>query len=215
MTQSHTPVLEAIVLAAGRGARFGGDKRLADLNGAPLVAWALRTALAAPARRVLVAVGDDPRLVAALRAEATSLKALERLVLVPAPNAADGMGASLGDVAAAVSEDVDGVFVFLGDMPAIRPETPARLTAALYGPDRIVIPVHDGRRGHPVLFGANWLAALRTRTGDEGARKLVVEAGPRLVAVEVDDPGVLLDVDRPEDLARLAEPLTEAGARDR
>lgn len=212
MTQSQSPVLDVLVLAAGRGARFGGDKLLADLQGAPLVAWALRTALAAPARRVLVAVGDDPRLVAALRAEATRQKALERLVLVPTPNAAEGMGASLSTVAAAVSEDVDGVFVFLGDMPAIRSETPARLATALDGPDRIVIPVHNGRRGHPVLFGANWLAALRTREGDEGARKLIVEAGPRLSAVEVDDPGVLLDVDRPEDLARIGL-VTGAAAR--
>lgn len=214
MTQSHTPVLEAVILAAGRGARFGGDKLLADLRGAPLVAWALRTALAAPARRVLVAVGDDPPLAAALRVEATRLEALERLVLVPAPHAAEGMGASLSAVAAVVSEDVDGVFVFLGDMPAIRPETPARLATALDGPDRIVVPVHKGRRGHPVLFGANWLAALGTREGDEGARKLIAEAGPRVSAVEVDDPGVLLDVDRPEDLARIG-PSTGADARDR
>lgn len=214
MTQSHTPDLEAIVLAAGRGERFGGDKLLADLAGAPLVAWALRTALAAPARRVLVAVGDDARLVAALTAEATRLKALERLELVPTPDAAEGMGASLRTVAAAVSGNVDGVFVFLGDMPAIQPETLARLAAALEGPDRIVFPVHNQRRGHPVLFGARWLSALRACRGDEGARKLIAEAGPGLIAVEADDPGVLLDVDRPDDLARIG-PVIAADARDR
>ena len=61
------------------------------------------------------------------------------------------------------------------------------------------------------LFAA--ITAL-VREGDEGARELIAGAGPRLCPVEVEDPGVLLDVDRPEDLARIG-PVTEAGARDR
>ncbi|ADG08581.1 nucleotidyltransferase family protein [Caulobacter segnis] len=214
MTQSHTPALEAIVLAAGRGARFGGDKLLAPLNGAPLVAGALRTALAAPVRRVFVAVGDDPRLVAALEAAAARLEAAHRVVLVPVPNAAEGMGASLRTAAAALPADTAGVFVFLGDMPAIALETPSHLAAVLDAPQRIAVPVLAGRRGHPVLFGADWLPALAKLDGDEGARALLTQAGSRLITVEVSDPGVLLDIDRPEDLARLAQ-ATGAGGRDR
>jgi molybdenum cofactor cytidylyltransferase len=219
MTQRHTtvsvnPVLEAIVLAAGRGVRFGGDKLVAEMGGAVLVTAALRTALASPVRRVLVAVGDNPRLVAALQAAAAGLDAADRMVIVPVPNAAEGMGVSLSTAAAALPADIDGVFVFLGDMPAIAPETPMSLAAALDGPDRIVVPVHDDRRGHPVLFGATWLSALAKLEGDEGARALLARAGSRLIAVEVGDPGVLFDVDRPEDLARLAPP-TGAVGRDR
>jgi molybdenum cofactor cytidylyltransferase len=205
--------LEAIVLAAGRGARFGGDKLLAALNGAPLLMGALRTAFAAPVRRVWVAVDDDPRLVAVLNATAARLDAADRMVIVSVPNAAEGMGASLRTAAAALPADAAGSFVFLGDMPAIAPETPAKLAATLDQPDQIVVPVHAGRRGHPVLFGADWLGALKRLKGDEGARRLLAEAGPRLIAVKVDDPGVLLDIDRPEDLARLSWP-TEAAGRD-
>jgi molybdenum cofactor cytidylyltransferase len=218
MTERHTtvsgaPVLEAIVLAAGRGARFGGDKLLAKVGGAPLVTAALRTALVAPVRRVLVAVGDNPGLIAALKATAARLNAADRLVIVPVPNAAEGMGVSLSTAAAALPADIEGAFVFLGDMPAIAPDTPASLAKALDGPDRIVVPVHAGRRGHPVLFGSDWRSALAKLEGDEGARALLAQAGSRLIAVEVSDPGVLLDVDRPEDLARLA-PATGARARD-
>ena len=202
MTQSHTPVLEAIVLAAGQGVRFGGGKLLAALNGAPLVTGALAAALAAPVRRVLVAVGDDPRLVDAVQAFATPDRA-DRLVLIPVPQAAEGMGASLRTAASAVSAAAEGVFVFLGDMPAIAPDTPVRLAAALDRPERIVAPVQAGRRGHPVLFGRAWLPALETLEGDEGARALIAAAGSSLRLVAVDDPGVLLDIDRPEDLARL------------
>ncbi len=219
MTQSDTPVsdvpvLDALLLMAGRGVRFGGDKLLADVNGEPLASWALWTALAAPARRVFAAVADDPRLVLVLENAAARRGASDRLVLVPVSNAADGMGVSLRTAAAALPGDTGGVFVFLGDMPAIAPGTPARLAAALDRPDAIVVPVHAGRRGHPVLFGADWVAALQTLSGDEGARGLLAEAGSCLVAVEVEDPGILLDVDRPDDLARVPSP-TGASAPDR
>jgi molybdenum cofactor cytidylyltransferase len=202
-TQSYTPVLDGLVLAAGRGARFGGDKLLVDLGGAPLVARALATAFAAPVRRVCVAVAEDARLIAAIQDSARGLGAADRLVLVPVPDAAQGMGVSLRTAAAALADDTGGAFVFLGDMPAIAPRTPARLAAALGRRDQIIAPTHGGKRGHPVLFGADWLEALRTLDGDEGARALLIRAGPRLVTVEVDDPGVHLDVDRPEDLARI------------
>lgn len=196
MTQSDTRAFDAIVLAAGRGARFGGGKLLAPLDGRPLIAGALRTALAAPVRQVLVAVGEDAALWGAITAMS------ERLIVVPVADAAEGMGASLRTAAARVSDDVAGVFVFLGDMPAIDPATPARLARALDGREDIVAPVFEGRRGHPVLFGAAWLPALRVLSGDEGARA-VLRAAPRLTLVPVQDPGVLLDVDRPEDLLRL------------
>lgn len=196
MTQSDTRALDAIVLAAGRGARFGGGKLLAPLNGRPLIAGALRAALAAPVRQVFVAIGQDPALREAIIGES------ERLALVPVPDAAEGMGASLRTAAAQVSDDAAGVFVFLGDMPAIAAATVETLAAALDGPDHIAAPSLDGRRGHPVLFGAAWLPALRALSGDEGARA-ILQTAPRLTLVPVSDPGVLLDVDRPEDLARL------------
>ncbi len=197
MTQSNTGPLDAIVLAAGRGARFGGGKLLAPLNGRPLIAGALDAAMAASVRSVFVAIGDDAALREAITREA------RKLVLVPVADPAEGMGASLRTAAAEVPDDTAGVFVFLGDMPAIDPATPASLAKALDGPDRIVAPTFEGRRGHPVLFGASWLPALRTLSGDEGARAILAKAGERLVTVPVQDPGVLLDVDRPEDLARL------------
>ncbi|HJV42625.1 nucleotidyltransferase family protein [Caulobacter sp.] len=205
MTQRNTQALEAVVLAAGRGARFGGDKLLATLDGAPLVTGALNTAFAAPVRRVFVAVGEDEPLRAAVRAGAARLGATERLILVPVADAAEGMGASLRAAAAALPQDTAGVFVFLGDMPAIAATTPALLAASLARPDQIVVPVLAGRRGHPVLFGADWLADLRALGGDEGARALLKRAGPRLVEISVEDRGVHLDIDRPEDLARAAE----------
>lgn len=205
MTERDTASLDAIVLAAGAGARFGGAKLLAPLNGAPLVAGALLTALLSPARRVFVAVGADPALHKAIKGTAERLVASERLVLVEVDNPAEGMGGSLRAAARALPDDTSGAFVFLGDMPSIDPGTPARLVRALDGPRRVVAPTYLGRRGHPVLFGADWLPALRALSGDEGARALLESAGAQLARIPVEDPGIHLDVDRPEDLARAIE----------
>lgn len=205
MTERDRTSLEAVVLAAGAGARFGGAKLLASLNGAPLIAGALRAAFLAPVRRVLVAVGNDAALRETIEATARGMGAADRLVLVEVDDPAEGMGASLRAAARGLSSDLSGVFVFLGDMPVIDPATPVRLAEALDGPDRIVVPTHLGRRGHPVLFGARWLPALQALSGDEGARALLESASARLARIPVEDPGIHLDVDRPEDLARAVE----------
>jgi len=198
MAESESGRFEAIVLAAGLGARFGGGKLLAPFRGRPLIAGALTRALKSPARSVVVAIGDDAGLEAAiLRLDE---HAETRVVRVADP--AKGMGASLAAAARAVPIDIDGVFVFLGDMPLVGPEVAPALVRALSGRDGIAAPAHAGRRGHPVLFGGDWIPALRALDGDVGAQALIRQAGERFTAVETDDPGVLFDVDRPEDLSR-------------
>lgn len=204
MTERDTTSLEAIVLAAGASARFGGAKLLVRLDGAPLVAGALLTAFLSPVRRVHVAlVSDAVRKV--VKATAERLAASDRLTIVAVEDAAEGMGASLRAAARALPEDAAGVFVFLGDMPRIDPATVAALARTLAAPHDIVAPTYLGRRGHPVLFGAAWFPALRALSGDEGARALLETAGTRLTRVPVEDPGIHLDVDRPEDLARAVD----------
>ncbi|MGH1560171.1 nucleotidyltransferase family protein [Caulobacter segnis] len=127
------------------------------------------------------------------------------LTLVAVENPAEGMGASLRTAAQALPDDGAGVFVLLGDMPAIDPATLQRLGQAFKGPLDLVAPTYLGRRGHPVLFGATWFPALRALSGDEGARALLESAGAQLTRIPVEDPGIHLDVDRPEDLVRAVE----------
>lgn len=204
MTQRATSDLDAIVLAAGRGVRFGGGKLIAPLDGAPLVTGALLTAFLAPVRRVFVAVGPDPAVLRVVKGTAARLAADDRLVVVPIADPSAGMGDSLAIAARAVSDDTAGVFVFLGDMPRIDPATPSHLASMLRDPNDIVAPTYLGRRGHPVLFGATWLPALCAQSGDEGARGIVDSAGRRLIRVPVEDRGIHMDVDRPGDLTSIA-----------
>lgn len=208
MTQrdtTRTTTLDAIVLAAGRGVRFGGGKLTTSLNGAPLVAGALLTAFLSPVRRVFVAIGPDPDVRRAVEATAARIAAADRLTLVRVEDPAEGMGGSLRAAAQALPDDAAGAFVLLGDMPSIDPATTRRLAQAFEGPHDLIAPTYLGRCGHPVLFGATWFAALRALSGDEGARALLENAGAQLTRIPVEDPGVHLDVDRPEDLVRVVE----------
>jgi molybdenum cofactor cytidylyltransferase len=187
--------LVGILLAAGSGARFGGDKLLAGLPGAGdgglVGVTACRNLAAALPDVIAVVRPGDGALAAALAGAGARV--------VECDNAADGMGASLA-CGVRASSAASGWIVALADMPWIRPETIAQVAQALRHGAQLAAPFHAGRRGHPVGFGHACrveLAALRT---DEGAKSVVAAHRGAMVPIEVDDPGVLRDVDTPPDL---------------
>jgi molybdenum cofactor cytidylyltransferase len=200
MAGSESTRLEAIVLAAGAGRRFGGRKLTALFEGRPLIAGALDAAFAAPVRSVILATDGDPLLAEIAQDHARIVGRPSDLRIIVVAEAAEGMGASLAAAAAALPADIDGAFVFLGDMPRIPAGLAVSLAEALGGNVDLAAPRWSGRRGHPVLFGRGHFAALKALRGDIGAQNLLAEAGSRLVLVDSPDAGVLFDVDRPEDL---------------
>jgi molybdenum cofactor cytidylyltransferase len=199
MTTVQGP-LEAIVLAAGSGSRFGGGKLMAPWQGGVLLDGALAAAFAAPVRRVLVVTGADRRVAQAARAFAEQSGAANRLETVFAADHAEGMGVSLRTGAAALGADTAGAFVFLADMPRVPHAVLPRLAEALALGAAAAAPVFEGERGHPVLFSATLFEGLRTLTGDQGARSVLAGLGDAFVLVPAEDDGVLFDVDRPEAL---------------
>ncbi|MDQ0465469.1 molybdenum cofactor cytidylyltransferase [Caulobacter ginsengisoli] len=182
-----TGPLEAIVLAAGLGARFGGGKLTSPYQGGQLLDGAIQAALMAPVRSVRVVTGHDAEAVAAT---ARRLGAVE---IVHAERHAEGMAESLKAGIASLPGDTAGVFVFLGDMPAVPADMAAKLAAALGAADAAA-PVCDDRRGHPVLLSARLFPALMTLTGDQGAGRLLKD---NIALVPTEDHGVLFDVDTP------------------
>lgn len=104
-----------------------------------------------------------------------------------------GMGDS---IAAAVSAEPDhrGWLIVLGDMPFIDANTLQQVVRSVED-DAISVPVHGGRYGHPVAFGRAFGPALMALVGEKGAKRLF--HGARIKETEVDDPGVLWDVDVP------------------
>ncbi len=173
----------AIVLAAGRSTRFGGPKLAALLDGERLLDHALRSARAAAAmRRVLVT--RDGHCAAGFET-------------VQVDN--DALSASLQAGLAAV-DGCDGAFIFLGDMPRVPMDISARLAGAI-GDALAAYPVFHGKPGHPLLLAARGFGLVQSLTGDRGLGALLHDHA-EVVRVPVDDAGVVLDVDRPADLAR-------------
>lgn len=186
---------EALVLAAGSGSRFGGGKLLAPYKGAPLLHRALAAAFAAPVRAVTMVTGADAEPVAAAaRAFAHPPRCIH------AADHAEGMAASLRAGIAGLPEDVNAVFLFLGDMPDVPHDALESLAVAVRGGALAAAPTFEGRRGHPVVLARALFPALLRLTGDQGARSVLAGLGDRLALVSAPDDGVLFDVDAPDDL---------------
>lgn len=186
-----------IVPAAGRGSRFGGPvhKLQQPLDGNTVLACTVARAVQS---QLPVVVVTTPPLVHLV----TGLLARRDIVLLSEEEAARGMGAT---IATGVSErsGAPGWLVLPGDMPRVRPDTLLAVAAALEE-HPVAYAQHRGHRGHPVGFAAELYSELIQLSGDDGARRVMLRY-PAL-GREVDDPGVLLDVDTPADLAALQRP---------
>ena len=180
--------LEAVVLAAGLGTRFGGEKLTRGaFNGLSLIDHALCSAHSAPVREVIVVWGADPGV--KTFAEANAARSVYALRF------AEGISESLKAGIRALPDDSDGAFVFLGDMPNVPDAILDRMAQALDDGAFAVAPVFHGRRGHPVLFSRALFAQLLTLEGDKGAGGLLDALGEGLVTIPAPDDGVLFDVD--------------------
>lgn len=115
---------------------------------------------------------------------------------------ADGMGASIAAGAAALPEGLDGVAVCPGDMPLLAISDVMAVLAVFDG-DHVAAAIHEGRRGHPVIFPARLFPRLASLSGDTGARTVISDEKGAVLTAEAGR-GCLVDVDTPADLAALA-----------
>ena len=191
---------DAVVLAAGAGARFGGGKLMAPWREGVLLDGALAAAFAAPVRSVIVTWGADPHIPTAAEAFAGRIGETPRLRLVHAKRSGEGMAYSLQAAIEALPGKSNGAFVFLGDMPRVPLAITAQLAQAVVAGAPAAAPQFRGQRGHPVLFGAALFPALLALSGDRGAASVLRGLGPALALIAAPDDGVLFDVDRLSDL---------------
>jgi molybdenum cofactor cytidylyltransferase len=184
----------AILLAAGRSSRFGaGHKLLAPWRGKPLVVHAVDAIAAAGLPPPIVVLGHDEDAVRAALAGCD-------VQFVAAPDWAEGMGRSLAAGIAAVPAEWDAALICLGDMPAVEPSL---ITALAATPGELVVPVWDGRRGHPVRWPRAAFAKLLALTGDTGGKAAMADFS--ITEIAAASPACLVDVDTPTALAALGE----------
>ena len=110
------------------------------------------------------------------------------------------MGASLA-CAARAAGPADGYLVALADMPFVRPSTVAAVREALAGGAALAAPYFRSRRGHPVGLSGRFYRDLLELHGDEGAKYLLAANLKELLKIPVGDPGVIRDIDTPDDLS--------------
>ncbi len=194
-----------LLLAAGAGTRFGSDKRLAlTSTGLPLLAATITRYTCLDWPIYIVIRPEDTEFRKRIQHDLERTSNSVELHWVEAAEANLGMGHSLrAGVNALLSAGYTHVLVGLGDMPYVATETLQNLKQLLVastGTDVIVRPRHQSRPGNPVGFSHAHLRELVQLGGDVGARQLLQQQRSQITWLEVDDPGVLQDVDRPEDL---------------
>jgi molybdenum cofactor cytidylyltransferase len=181
-----------VLLAAGAARRFGSNKLLHPLDGGPPLALAALANLRSAVPRVIAVVRPrQTQLAQRLRAAGATV--------IECAHAEDGMGASLACGVQAAC-DAAGWIVALADMPYIRPDSIAKVAAALAAGAAIAAPAYQGRRGHPVGLDQAYRRQLEALRGDEGARALLEQNRDSVTLIDVDDPGVCRDIDTPDDL---------------
>jgi molybdenum cofactor cytidylyltransferase len=199
----------AIVLAAGTSRRMAGtNKLLATMGDRPLVAGVVDAVLGAGADPVVVVVGHQA-------AEVRAALGGRPVRFVENAAYAEGLGSSLRAGVESLEDDVDATLVVLGDMPWLRHDHVRTIIDAFdpNGASTICVPVHERKRGHPVLFSSRHFAEMRELGGDVGARAVIERHASSVATVAIDDAGVLVDVDTPEMLAGARAGLSTAPAR--
>ena len=182
-----------VVLAAGAGTRFKGPGHKLDgrIGADSVLALTLRSALSTGLNVVLVVsrrLHDEM---------SDRLPDCDRVVIDTDEPATWGMADSIA-AGIAHARAAAGWLVLPGDMPFVQA---ASIAAVAHGlrTHAVAYARHAGRRGHPVAFRAELLADLLALKGDEGARPIVMREAA--IAIDLDDAGVLQDIDTVDDLA--------------
>lgn len=191
----------AVVLAAGKSTRFGeANKLLAPMGDSCVLAQVVSRILAAGIGPCVVVLGHERERVR----EALAGMPVE---FVENESHSAGMGRSVAlGIAQLAKSSVDAAFVVLGDMPYVRVQDYEALAAAHRSSTQhlIVAPeagrAKDRRLGNPILWPRRYFDQLMELKGDRGAKALLLDAPGAVLRLFVDHPGVLDDVDRPEDL---------------
>ncbi len=187
--------VDGLLLAGGCSCRAGVFKMTAEVGGKPLLLWGLET-LAAVCPRVIVVAGSGAGQIEKLVAGMPGVELVENR---------DFAAGMLSSVQAGVRRVCETRFFLLpGDMPLVQASVLRRLLAA-GGDADIVVPACNERRGHPVLLPASLIPAILAEPPGSNLGHIIRRCGS--VVVEVDDPGILADLDTPADLERLDSAL--------
>jgi len=201
----------AVILAAGHADRMGSNKLTLPLGPGTVVGRVVATALAA-CDRVIVVIGlHDQGTRTAVEQTARSLGVEGRLDVVEGVPYDPGMFISVqAGLRRVMGADV--VLIFPGDIPLALPETAIAVKEAVSaGEVDVAVPSCGGRRGHPVAISTRCVPELLAMSEHSTLRQFMTLHASTTKLVPVDDHGMLLDVDTPDEYDRVLECLKSAG----
>jgi CTP:molybdopterin cytidylyltransferase MocA len=189
--------ISAIVLAAGAGSRFGGEKLLAPFGGRTLIEATLLGLREAPVNETIVVVGNEAKGLRGL-CESYGVRLAEN------PDWAEGISTSVKQGLAACSPGAVAAVVMLGDQPLVGARAVERLVEAHEGGAAVAVATYSGKRRNPALFTRGvWPMLEEELSGDEGARGFLKRHPEMVTEVPCDGVADPTDVDTREDLRRL------------
>ena len=187
----------AVVTAAGSAERFGGDKLFVDIAGDPLIDLTIRALVNGGVDHVYVVV--PPLCERFVNTPMISARVDIDVHLLVNGEHAQGMFSSVKIGFAAA--DADAILVLPGDMPYVAHGTVRILIERFQGQPGIVSPRYRGKRGHPVVLPASLRREIQQEPYASNLHEVIKRHPDQRIDLEVDDPGITRDVDRPEDLA--------------
>ena len=207
-------LVSAVILAAGTSSRMGSQKQLLRLGSKTLLEHTLDSVQASNIHEIVVVLGSAAESIRTLIAH-------EKIKVVVNEAFQEGMGTSLQRGLAALDPQAAATLVVLADQPLVKTATINRLIDEYrQHKPQILIPLYRGFRGNPVLLDRSVFPEIAALNGDTGCRAIFGDHLENIRRLAVDDPGILLDADRPADLAKLNQivasgcfdmPLVETG----
>ncbi|MEL6824306.1 MAG: nucleotidyltransferase family protein [Calditrichota bacterium] len=189
-------MITAILLAAGASRRMGpANKLMLSYEGKPMLLHTLDALIESKIERIIVVKGHQPEAV-----EATIKDRTVRSVCNP--DWERGMTGSIQAGVGIADLGSSGYMICQADMPDILTSTYNKLYDRFFKLDsgqQILLPAFKKKRGNPVLFGRSYRQEILRHTEPEGCRALVKKNSSRVSIVEVDDPGILRDIDTPKE----------------
>ena len=189
-----------IILAAGTSSRLGRPKQLLLIDGKPLLAGVIQSALQSELDHTVVVLGyQAAEIQKALKSDLNHPK----LEVVVNRNYHTGLAGSLKTGLKQVMADYTAVMILLADHPFQETFIINSILKRYKNSDKaICVPVHRGRRGHPVILGERFYADVMSLGGDIGAREIIKNHPEQLTLVELESTRSFMDIDSESDLAR-------------
>ncbi|MBN1849467.1 MAG: molybdenum cofactor cytidylyltransferase [Deltaproteobacteria bacterium] len=194
---NHSTKVAGIILAAGMSSRLGEPKQLLTYKGKTLLNRVIEAAIQSSLTQVFIVLGHNA-------GDIQKTIEYSNISIIRNPQYHEGQSSSIRHGIKALAPSVNAVMFLLGDQPLIRSATINILIADYIEKQSLItVPTFEGERGNPVLFDRRLFSRLESLSGDSGGRVLFSEYADQISLVEVDDAGILTDVDTLEDYERL------------